>query len=151
MNGGCSQICENKLGFVHCSCLPSNILAVDGKSCLPDSGGRETTQLTSLKNKPGDENTPKTTPGFSTHKTEANFDISNEKSSFTDKMVSGKSFSTELDVILTQCCDFILLILCQTSMTVTHFAAMWMHNACWMVLVQAVHVWRGLQVMGCCA
>lgn len=124
MNGGCSQICENKLGFVHCSCLPSNILAVDGKSCLPDSGGRETTQLTSLKNKPGDENTPKTTPGFSTHNTEANFDISNEKSSFTDKMVSGKSFSTELDVILTQWCDFILLILCQTSMTVTHFAAM---------------------------
>lgn len=124
MNGGCSQICENKLGFVHCSCLPSNTLAADGKSCLPASEGTESPQLTSLKNKLGDENTPQTTPGFSTPKTEANFDINNEKSSFTDKMVSGKAFSTELDVIQTLCCDFILLILCQTSMTVTHFAAM---------------------------
>ncbi|CAG04623.1 unnamed protein product, partial [Tetraodon nigroviridis] len=88
MNGGCSQICENKLGFAHCSCLPSSTLAVDGKSCLPDSTGTESTQLTSLENKLGDENTPQTTPGFSTHKTEADFDINNGKSTFTDKMVS---------------------------------------------------------------
>lgn len=151
MNGGCSQICENKLGFVHCSCLPGNSLAVDGKSCLPDSKGAEPTQLTSPTSKLGEENTTQTTPGFSTHKTKANFDINHEKSSFTDKMVSGKTFSTELNTILIQCRDFILLILCQTSMTVTHFAAMWMHNACWMVIVQAAHVWRGLQAMGCCA
>lgn len=91
MNGGCSHICENKLGFVHCSCLPSNTLGVDGKSCLPHSGGTESTQLTSLKNKLSDENTPQTNPGFFTHKTEDHFDIS-----FTDKMVSGKAFSTEL-------------------------------------------------------
>lgn len=110
MNGGCSQICENKLGLVHCSCLPSNTLAVDGKSCLTDSEGTKSTQLTSLQNQLGDETTPQTTPGFSTHKTEANVDINNEKSSFTDKMVAGKVFFAELYVILTQRCDFMLLI-----------------------------------------
>lgn len=57
-------------------------------------------------------------------KTEAYFEINNEKSSFIDKMVSGQAFSTKLDINLTQFCNFILLILCQTSMTVTHFAAM---------------------------
>lgn len=102
MNGGCSQICEHKLGFAHCSCLPSYTLATDGKSCLPDSGSTESTHLSSLKNKVGDENTSQTTPGFSTHTIEANFDFKNEKRPFTDQMVSGKAFSPELDVILTQ-------------------------------------------------
>lgn len=102
MNGGCSHICENKQGFAHCSCLPSYTLAVDGKRCLTESGGTESTHLTSLKNKLSDENTPQTTAGFSTRKTEAEFDVSNEQRSFTDKMVSGKAFPTQLDVILTQ-------------------------------------------------
>uniref|UniRef100_A0A3Q1BPG7 EGF-like domain-containing protein n=1 Tax=Amphiprion ocellaris TaxID=80972 RepID=A0A3Q1BPG7_AMPOC len=35
LNGGCAQVCENKLGFAHCPCLPNYILSADGKSCLP--------------------------------------------------------------------------------------------------------------------
>ncbi|XP_056898300.1 pro-epidermal growth factor isoform X2 [Takifugu flavidus] len=88
MNGGCSQICEHKLGFAHCSCLPSYTLATDGKSCLPDSGSTESTHLSSPKNKVGDENTSQTTPGFSTHTIETNLDLNNEKRLSTDKMVS---------------------------------------------------------------
>lgn len=34
-NGGCAQVCESKLGFAHCSCLPQYILSADGTSCLP--------------------------------------------------------------------------------------------------------------------
>lgn len=109
MNGGCSQICKHKLGFAHCSCLPSYTLATDGKSCVPDSGSTESTHLSSLKNKVGDENTSQTTPSFSTHTIKANFDLNNEKRPFTDKMVSGKAFSPELDVILTQSSDCIFV------------------------------------------
>uniref|UniRef100_A0AAQ6I939 EGF-like domain-containing protein n=1 Tax=Anabas testudineus TaxID=64144 RepID=A0AAQ6I939_ANATE len=35
LNGGCEQVCESKLGFVHCSCVSNYILSADGKSCLP--------------------------------------------------------------------------------------------------------------------
>uniref|UniRef100_A0A665VMP8 Epidermal growth factor n=1 Tax=Echeneis naucrates TaxID=173247 RepID=A0A665VMP8_ECHNA len=37
LNGGCSQVCESKLGFAHCSCLPHHILSSDGKTCSPSS------------------------------------------------------------------------------------------------------------------
>uniref|UniRef100_A0A3Q1I1W3 Epidermal growth factor n=1 Tax=Acanthochromis polyacanthus TaxID=80966 RepID=A0A3Q1I1W3_9TELE len=43
LNGGCAQVCENKLGFVHCSCLPNYILSADGKSCLPADASNGTT------------------------------------------------------------------------------------------------------------
>uniref|UniRef100_A0A8C6KW07 Epidermal growth factor n=1 Tax=Nothobranchius furzeri TaxID=105023 RepID=A0A8C6KW07_NOTFU len=33
LNGGCAQVCENKLGSAHCSCLPRYVLSPDGKSC----------------------------------------------------------------------------------------------------------------------
>lgn len=108
MNGGCSQICENKLGFAHCSCLPGYTLALDEKSCLADSGSTESTHLSSLKYIMGDENPSQTTPGFLTRKSEANVDINKEKTSFTNKMVSGKAFYPELDLILTQGCDCIV-------------------------------------------
>uniref|UniRef100_A0A667ZPV4 Epidermal growth factor n=1 Tax=Myripristis murdjan TaxID=586833 RepID=A0A667ZPV4_9TELE len=40
-NGGCTQVCESKLGFANCSCLSHHILSADGKGCLPinDSNG----------------------------------------------------------------------------------------------------------------
>uniref|UniRef100_A0AAQ5X4I0 EGF-like domain-containing protein n=1 Tax=Amphiprion ocellaris TaxID=80972 RepID=A0AAQ5X4I0_AMPOC len=72
LNGGCAQVCENKLGFAHCPCLPNYILSADGKSCLPADASTGTTEsgdsgLKSLKNKTfNDASTPRTTtPGLS--------------------------------------------------------------------------------------
>ncbi|KAF3694159.1 Pro-epidermal growth factor [Channa argus] len=35
LNGGCEQVCESKLGIVHCSCQSLYTLSADGKSCVP--------------------------------------------------------------------------------------------------------------------
>ncbi|XP_068182287.1 pro-epidermal growth factor [Antennarius striatus] len=59
LNGGCAQMCESKLGFAHCSCLPGYVLFADGKSCsrvdalngTAESGDGEFSDVTSLKNK----------------------------------------------------------------------------------------------------
>ncbi|XP_056152686.1 pro-epidermal growth factor [Lampris incognitus] len=53
-NGGCSQVCESRLGFAHCSCLSSYIQSADGKSCLPaelSSRMSESGDKVSIKNK----------------------------------------------------------------------------------------------------
>uniref|UniRef100_A0A3P8PEI8 EGF-like domain-containing protein n=1 Tax=Astatotilapia calliptera TaxID=8154 RepID=A0A3P8PEI8_ASTCA len=34
LKGGCSQVCESKMGFAHCSCFSHYILSADGKTCL---------------------------------------------------------------------------------------------------------------------
>uniref|UniRef100_A0A668AJ61 Epidermal growth factor n=1 Tax=Myripristis murdjan TaxID=586833 RepID=A0A668AJ61_9TELE len=66
-NGGCTQVCESKLGFANCSCLSHHILSADGKGCLPindsngttESGNSESADMISLKNKTlNDESTP---------------------------------------------------------------------------------------------
>ncbi|XP_076595958.1 pro-epidermal growth factor [Chaetodon auriga] len=111
LNGGCTQVCESKLGFAHCSCLAHYVLSADGKSCLPadasngtaESGDRESTDLTSLKNKTlNDESTPLTIPGLSTDEVEANLDseVDSESTLFTDKMVSDQNecYSLRCDV-----------------------------------------------------
>uniref|UniRef100_A0AAR2J7U9 EGF-like domain-containing protein n=1 Tax=Pygocentrus nattereri TaxID=42514 RepID=A0AAR2J7U9_PYGNA len=33
-NGGCSQLCESRLGLAQCSCHSQHILSADGKTCL---------------------------------------------------------------------------------------------------------------------
>ncbi|XP_070693269.1 pro-epidermal growth factor [Pempheris klunzingeri] len=92
LNGGCAQVCESKLGFAHCSCLPRHVLSADGKSCLAadgsngiaESGDGEFTDLTSHKNKTfNDESTP-LTPNFNT-------DAGSRQTLLTDKMVSDQN------------------------------------------------------------
>ncbi|KAM9849644.1 pro-epidermal growth factor [Aulostomus maculatus] len=95
-NGGCAQVCESRLGFVHCSCLSHYILSADGNSCLPttssnktpEPGDRESTDSTPLKNKTfNDESTP--LPANDK-------DLDSDVERFTDKMVSDQ---TECDSI----------------------------------------------------
>ncbi|XP_044061864.1 pro-epidermal growth factor isoform X2 [Siniperca chuatsi] len=110
LNGGCTQVCESKLGFAKCSCLSRYILSADGKSCLPadvlnrtESGDSESTDLTSFNNKTfNDESTPLTTPGLSSDKAEAKLDsdVGSKPTLFTDKMVSDQNecYSLHCDV-----------------------------------------------------
>ncbi|XP_035525395.1 pro-epidermal growth factor [Morone saxatilis] len=111
LNGGCAQVCESILGFAHCSCLPRYVLTTDRKSCLladasngtAESGDRESTEVTSLKNKTfNDEGTPLTTPDLSSDKAEADLDsdVGTETTLFTDKMVSDQNecYSLRCDV-----------------------------------------------------
>uniref|UniRef100_A0A3Q4HI28 Epidermal growth factor n=1 Tax=Neolamprologus brichardi TaxID=32507 RepID=A0A3Q4HI28_NEOBR len=51
LNGGCSQVCESKVGFAHCSCSSHYILSADGKTCLSVYGNSGSVDLTPLKNK----------------------------------------------------------------------------------------------------
>ncbi|XP_036423801.1 pro-epidermal growth factor [Colossoma macropomum] len=89
-NGGCSQLCESRLGLAQCSCHSQHVLSADGKTCLPKetsstgSGGREWRDH--LKNKTlNDESLPSD---------------SGEPAAFTEKMVSDqdKCFSLSCDV-----------------------------------------------------
>ncbi|XP_017272981.1 pro-epidermal growth factor [Kryptolebias marmoratus] len=98
MNGGCAQVCESKLGFPLCSCLPRYILSPDGKSCLAadvsdataESGHSNPRDLNKTFN---DEGTPLTTPGQTTEKGKTDFhsDGGNEPRFFTEKMVSDQN------------------------------------------------------------
>ncbi|XP_071391277.1 pro-epidermal growth factor [Centroberyx affinis] len=98
-NGGCAQVCENRLGFAHCSCLSHYIQSADGKGCLlvdasngnTESGDSESTDMISLKNKTlNDESMPLTIPGLSTDEEEADLDSDegSEPALFTEKMVA---------------------------------------------------------------
>ncbi|XP_053735965.1 pro-epidermal growth factor isoform X3 [Synchiropus splendidus] len=71
-NGGCSQLCQSKLGSAHCSCLPSYILSEDGKSCLPAVTSNETTLSVDREIRP--------------EVTEPNWDV--RPTVFTEKMLS---------------------------------------------------------------
>ncbi|XP_067373872.1 pro-epidermal growth factor isoform X2 [Channa argus] len=100
LNGGCEQVCESKLGIVHCSCQSLYTLSADGKSCVPadasngtaESRDRESTVLTSLKNKTFNNGSPplKTSPGLSAERMASDFhsNIDSEPTLFTDKMIS---------------------------------------------------------------
>ncbi|XP_028272289.1 pro-epidermal growth factor [Parambassis ranga] len=96
LNGGCAQVCESREGFAHCSCLFKYTLSADGKSCLPmnasnttaETGNRQASDATSLKNKTfNDESTPVTPPG----KADFHSDVSSNPTLFTDKMVSDQN------------------------------------------------------------
>ncbi|KAM8848876.1 pro-epidermal growth factor isoform 1-T1 [Synchiropus picturatus] len=71
-NGGCSQLCQSKLGSAHCSCLPHYILSEDEKSCLPAVTSNETTLSVDREIRP--------------EVTEPNWDV--RPTVFTEKMVS---------------------------------------------------------------
>ncbi|KAM6923420.1 pro-epidermal growth factor [Xenentodon cancila] len=95
-NGGCAQVCESKLGFVHCSCLPDYILSSDGRSCFPadssntteESKDNEESALTSLKTVNNSTSQP-----AADKKIFADFhsDGGAEPKLFTDKMISDQT------------------------------------------------------------
>ncbi|XP_058506572.1 pro-epidermal growth factor [Solea solea] len=74
-NGGCSQVCESKLGFALCSCLTHYLLSADGKTCFPGDDTNGTL-------------------------TESGDSESSEPTLFTDKMVSDQDecYSQRCDV-----------------------------------------------------
>ncbi|XP_072252437.1 pro-epidermal growth factor [Leuresthes tenuis] len=110
LNGGCAQVCESKVGLVHCSCLPRHILSADGKSCLPahgsnattESGESEASDSISFKNKTfNDESTSLATPRSTTHKEKADFhSAGGEPALYTDQMISDQNecYSLRCDV-----------------------------------------------------
>ncbi|MCJ8733713.1 hypothetical protein PDJAM_G00226690 [Pangasius djambal] len=98
-NGGCSQLCESRLGLAHCSCHSQHVLSADSKSCLPvDTSSSSSSSSSStgsgdgewsdrLKNKSlNDESSP--------------LSLSSEREPFTEKMVSDQDecFSLSCDV-----------------------------------------------------
>ncbi|XP_008277701.1 pro-epidermal growth factor [Stegastes partitus] len=89
LNGGCAQVCESKLGFAHCSCLPNYILSPDGRSCLPANTSN------------GPTGTPRTTtPGLSSDEADFHSDAGTGPTLFTDKMISDQNecYSLRCDV-----------------------------------------------------
>ncbi|KAL6479722.1 hypothetical protein MHYP_G00107550 [Metynnis hypsauchen] len=89
-NGGCSQLCESKLGLAQCSCHSQHVLSADGKTCLSkktsSTGSGDGEWRDHLKNKTlNDESLPSDT---------------GEPAAFTEKMVSDqdKCFSLSCDV-----------------------------------------------------
>ncbi|XP_058252369.1 pro-epidermal growth factor isoform X1 [Hemibagrus wyckioides] len=97
-NGGCSQLCESRLGLAHCSCHSQHILSVDGKTCFPTDTSSSFSSSSSagsgngewsdqVKNKSlNDESSP--------------LSQSSEREPFTEKMVSDQDecFSLRCDV-----------------------------------------------------
>ncbi|KAI4872410.1 hypothetical protein NFI96_033211 [Prochilodus magdalenae] len=89
-NGGCSQLCESRLGMAQCSCRSQHILSADGKTCLPKgappSGPGDGQWRDHVKNKTlNDERLPSD---------------SGLPAAFTEKMVSDQDecFSLSCDV-----------------------------------------------------
>ncbi|XP_066506152.1 pro-epidermal growth factor isoform X1 [Hoplias malabaricus] len=88
-NGGCSHICESRLGLVRCSCYSQHVLSADGKTCLPSgtpsTGPGDGEWSGQLKNKSlNDESLPS----------------DSREPTFTEKMVSDQDecFSLSCDV-----------------------------------------------------
>lgn len=85
-----------------------------------------------------------------------------EPTLLTDGMISGNSALLKKDcnvsgpllilwyLLLTTCYVSICPLLCQTRMSVTRSAVMWMHSACFTMAAQPVYAQRVLQVMDSC-
>ncbi|XP_035767039.1 pro-epidermal growth factor [Neolamprologus brichardi] len=106
LNGGCSQVCESKVGFAHCSCSSHYILSADGKTCLSvgtsngtaEYGNSGSVDLTPLKNKTfNTASLPLTTDE---EETDFKSDVSSQPTFFTDKMISDQNecYSLRCDV-----------------------------------------------------
>ncbi|XP_005467322.3 pro-epidermal growth factor [Oreochromis niloticus] len=106
LNGGCSQVCESKVGFAHCSCFSHYILSADGKTCLSvdasngtaEYGNSGSVDLTPLKNKTFNT----ASLPLTTDKGETDFhsDVSSQPTFFTEKMISDQNecYSLRCDV-----------------------------------------------------
>ncbi|XP_062332968.1 pro-epidermal growth factor isoform X1 [Osmerus eperlanus] len=106
-NGGCSQVCESRLGRPVCSCFP-HYQPSQGDSCVPISTSSrpaesgdwgESVDPFSLKNKTlNDESMPLPLPGLSSDGEEADAPLehSREPALFTEKMVSDQDDCSSL-------------------------------------------------------
>ncbi|KAI5624942.1 pro-epidermal growth factor isoform X2, partial [Silurus asotus] len=95
-NGGCSHVCESRLGLVHCSCQSQHVLSSDGKTCLHVDASSLSSSTSSSSTSAGDpkwsDQMKNKSPNYESFPSSP---LSSERERISEKMVSdqGECFS----------------------------------------------------------
>ncbi|KAF4094118.1 hypothetical protein AMELA_G00009360 [Ameiurus melas] len=102
-SGGCSQLCESRLGLAHCSCHLQHVLSADGKTCLhvqSSSSSSSSSSSLSTSTGSGDGEWSDRVKNESLNDESSPLSLSSNREPFTEKMVSDQDecFSLSCDM-----------------------------------------------------